>query len=107
MLRRGNARLKATLPRGAWTRWRTKPSRICERAVAPTGEAPSQSEILELLSRTSGRHTAPRRRVLSTAAPRSHASFLALQESWTLLVRSGRTALPSPCRGTRKHDHMV
>src|ERR1035441_7133269 len=89
------------------TRWRSKPLRICERDVALSGEAPRQSQVLVLLPPTSGRHTPPRRRILSTTAARPEASVLALQEDWAVLVRPGRSALPSTCRGTRKHRDPV
>jgi hypothetical protein len=81
--------------------------RICERDVALSGEAPRQSQVLVLLPPASGRHTPPRRRILSTTAAGPEASVLALQEDWAVLVRPGRSALPSTCRGTRKHRDPV
>ena len=48
----GTAKCKRTLPRDAWTRLRTKPSKICGLAVAQIGEAPRQSGFWAVLSPT-------------------------------------------------------
>jgi len=103
----GTVKLKMTLRRGAWTRLRTKPWKICGPAAAQICEASRHSQVLGLLSAASRRYMPSGRRILPAAPARSAAPFSALQEARTLLVRSRWLALPGTRCGTRRRDSLV